>query len=58
MDKATLSETDIITKFILPAIANAGWDTMMQVRQEVKLRHGKVIVRGQLDVRIVLPTPN
>lgn len=51
MDKAKLTETDIITKFILPAIDNAGWDSMTQLRQEVKLRDGKVIVRGQVGMR-------
>jgi len=51
MDKKKLTETDIITKFILPAIEQSGWDSMLQIRQEVKLRDGKVIVRGQLGVR-------
>lgn len=51
MDKTKLTETDIITKFILPSIEQAGWDSMLQIRQEVKLRDGKVIVRGQLGVR-------
>ncbi len=51
INKAKLTETDIITKFIMPAIADAGWDDMTQIRQEVKLRDGKVIVRGQLGVR-------
>ncbi|WP_286237604.1 EcoAI/FtnUII family type I restriction enzme subunit R [Neptuniibacter halophilus] len=51
MDKKQLSETDIITKFILPAVEQAGWDSMTQVRQEVKLRDGKVIVRGHMGVR-------
>lgn len=51
MDKKQLSETDIISKFIMPAIEDAGWDSMLQIRQEVKLRDGKVIVRGQLGVR-------
>ncbi|WP_394125801.1 EcoAI/FtnUII family type I restriction enzme subunit R [Vibrio hepatarius] len=49
--KSKLSETDIITKFILPAIKNVGWDDMTQIRQEVKLRDGKVIVRGQAAAR-------
>ncbi len=35
----------------MPAVQNAGWDLMTQIRQEVKLRDGKVIVRGQLGVR-------
>jgi len=51
MDKKRLTETDIITKFILPAISKAGWDPMTQLRQEVKLRDGKVIVRGNMGVR-------
>ncbi len=51
MDKKKLTETDIITKFILPAVEGSGWDSMTQIRQEVKLRDGKVIVRGQLGVR-------
>ena len=51
MDKRKLSETDIITKFIMPAVKSAGWNVMTQIRQEVKLREGKVVVRGQLGVR-------
>jgi type I restriction enzyme R subunit len=51
MDKKKLTETDIITKLILPAVEDAGWDNMTQVRQEVKLRDGKVIVRGQIGMR-------
>lgn len=51
MDKAQLSEADIITKFIIPALDTAGWDLMSQIRQEVKLRDGKVIVRGQVGMR-------
>jgi type I restriction enzyme R subunit len=51
MNKKQLSETDIITKFILPAVTQKGWDSMTQIRQEVKLRDGKVIVRGQMGMR-------
>lgn len=49
--KKKLSETDIISKFIMPSVVQSGWDSMLQIRQEVKLRDGKVIVRGQLGVR-------
>ena len=38
VNKTHLTETDIITKFILPAVKDAGWDVMSQIRQEVKLR--------------------
>ncbi len=51
MSKQQLSETDIISKYILPAVKIAGWDDMTQIRQEVKLRDGKVIVRGQVGAR-------
>jgi type I restriction enzyme R subunit len=51
LDKKKLSETDIISKFIMPAIKDAGWDDMYQIRQEVKLRDGKVVVRGNMGVR-------
>ena len=51
INKTKLTETDIITKFILPSIINAGWDDMTKIRQEVKLRDGKVIVRGQIGMR-------
>lgn len=49
--KSALSEADIISKFILPSLKKAGWDEMTQIRQEVKLRDGKVIVRGQIAAR-------
>ncbi|MCF1428584.1 MAG: DEAD/DEAH box helicase family protein [Shewanella sp.] len=51
MQKAALSEADIISKFVLPNIESAGWNRMTQIRQEVKLRDGKVIVRGQMAAR-------
>jgi len=51
MDKKKLSETDIISKFIMPSVQSAGWDLMKQIRQEVKLRDGKVIVRGPIGMR-------
>ncbi len=51
MDKKKLTETDIITKFILPSVVNAGWDSIKQIRQEVKLRDGKIVVRGQVGAR-------
>ena len=51
MDKKKLTETDIISKYILPSIQSVGWNLMTQILQEVKLRDGKVIVRGQLGMR-------
>lgn len=46
MDKKTLSERDICTKFITPAIAAGGWHTDLQLREEVNLTDGRVVVRG------------
>ncbi len=51
INKLELSEADIISKFILPAVIGSGWDDMTQIREEVKLRDGKVIVHGQMAVR-------
>lgn len=51
IDKSAFTEADIISKFILPAIKGSGWDDMTQIREEVKLRDGKVIVRGQMAAR-------
>ncbi|MGB0846988.1 MAG: EcoAI/FtnUII family type I restriction enzme subunit R, partial [Thiolinea sp.] len=54
IDLNQLSETDAITKFILPAIFKKGWDNMSQVRQEVALRDGKVMVKGQVAARVTV----
>ncbi|WP_348652647.1 EcoAI/FtnUII family type I restriction enzme subunit R [Bradyrhizobium sp. Mp19] len=51
MDKRGLSERDICTKFILPAVKRAGWDEMLQVREEVYFTKGRIIVRGKLVTR-------
>ena len=48
MDKKSLTERDICTKFITPALRNAGWDEMTQIREEVSFTKGRIIVRGNL----------
>lgn len=50
-DKRSLSERDICTKFIAPAIAAAGWNTHSQMREEVNLTAGRVVVRGNRAAR-------
>ncbi len=50
-EKLELSESDICDLFITPAIKNAGWDPFKQVRREVTLTPGPVIVRGNLSSR-------
>ena len=51
MNKKDLSERDICTKYITPAIEKAGWDIQLQVREEVSLTKGRIIVRGKLHTR-------
>jgi type I restriction enzyme R subunit len=54
LDKFSLSERDICTKFITPAIQQAGWQ-QNQFREEVSLTDGRVMVRGKLASRIKNP---
>src|SRR2546429_9407729 len=51
MNKKELSERDICTKFITPALRAAGWDELTQLREEVSFTKGRVIVRGKLVTR-------
>src|SRR3954471_15614487 len=51
MNKKELSERDICTKFITPALRQAGWDEMTQLREEVSFTKGRIIVRGKLVTR-------
>ena len=51
MDKKSLSERDICTKFITPALRQAGWNEMAQIREEVSFTKGRIIVRGRLVSR-------
>ncbi|MDR1994791.1 EcoAI/FtnUII family type I restriction enzme subunit R [Azonexus sp.] len=54
MDKHQLSERDICTKFITPAIQHAGWQ-QHQFREEVSLTDGRIQVRGNLAARVKNP---
>src|SRR6202142_752174 len=51
MNKSDLSERDICTKFITPAVVGAGWDVDAQIREEVGFTKGRIIVRGKLVTR-------
>ena len=51
MDKRSLSERDICTKYITPALREAGWDELNQIREEVSFTKGRIIVRGKLVSR-------
>src|SRR3990170_8330879 len=51
MNRKELSERDICTKFVIPAVKQAGWDEMSQIREEVGFTKGRIIVRGKLVSR-------
>lgn len=46
-----LSERDVCSKFITPAVISAGWDLHTQIREEVSFTKGRIIVRGKLHTR-------
>ena len=50
VNKKELTETDIRTKYITPAVLGpdgSKWDSMTQVREEFYFTKGRVIVRGK-----------
>jgi type I restriction enzyme R subunit len=51
MSKKLLSERDICTKFISPAIESAGWNRQTQYLEEVFFTDGKIYVKGKLTAR-------
>lgn len=51
MKKSELSERDICSKYITPAIQASGWDLLTQIREEVTFTAGRIIVRGKLHTR-------
>ncbi len=51
IDKKKLSERDICTKFITPALEKASWNKISQILEEVSFTDGKIYVRGKLTAR-------
>lgn len=51
INKKELSEIDICDLYITPAIKEAGWDPLQQIRREVTLTPGPVVVRGNVSAR-------
>jgi len=49
--KKDLTERDIITKYIIPALEKVGWDTQKQVREEVYFTAGRIYVKGSKTKR-------
>ncbi|MBW7898967.1 Type-1 restriction enzyme R protein [Candidatus Brocadiaceae bacterium B188] len=50
-NKKDLSERDICTQFILPALVKAGWNVEKQIREEVFFTDGRIFVKGKKTVR-------
>ncbi len=46
-----LSEADIRTKFITPAIVKAGWNIDTQIREEYPITKGRIIAKGKVCKR-------
>ena len=51
MNKKTLSERDICTKYITPAVEKSGWNKQTQLLEEVAFTDGKIYVRGKMTAR-------
>lgn len=49
--KKLLSETDIRSKFITPAIVDAGWNLMSQIREEYAITKGRIVAKGKVCKR-------
>ena len=50
-NKKGLSERDICTQFILPALVKSGWDVEKQIREEVFFTDGRIFVKGNKTAR-------
>jgi len=50
-NKRQLSEADICTQYILPALVRAGWDISKQVREQVYFTDGRIYVQGNKTKR-------
>ncbi len=52
MKKTSLSERDICSKFIMPALISSGWDLNTQISEEKTIiTPGRIIVRGKMVAR-------
>jgi type I restriction enzyme R subunit len=51
LNKKSLTERDICTKFITPALVAAGWNIETQIREEFGFTDGRIYVRGKIHKR-------
>lgn len=50
MDKSKLSERDICSLFVTPALLKVGWNPELQIREEVSFTDGRIYIQGK-DVK-------
>jgi type I restriction enzyme R subunit len=50
--KKDLNEQEIRSRFISPAVVRAGWDAESQIRENIYITRGRVVVRGQAASRV------
>jgi type I site-specific restriction endonuclease len=53
IDKKTLSERDICTKFITLAVEKSGLNRLTQLLEGVSFTDGKIYVRGKLSQKVI-----
>lgn len=46
-DKRSMTERDICTKFVVPALEGSGWNIMTQVREEYFFTDGRIMAKGK-----------
>ena len=51
IDKKSLSERDIITKYIIPSIEKSGWNRQSQLKEEVSFTAGRIFGKGKKTKR-------
>lgn len=51
MQEPTLTERDICTKYITPALVRSGWSIESQIFEEYSFTAGRIIVKGKLVAR-------
>lgn len=51
LNKKDLSEQDIRSKYISPALQQAGWDMQLQILEECSFTDGRIYVKGKLTAR-------
>jgi type I restriction enzyme R subunit len=51
LSKKDLSEQEIRSQYIYPALIQAGWDSQSQIREAVSLTAGRIYVKGRITTR-------